>query len=72
MLRIETDEKLQARKVYAHLDAAGYRVTAPLPTIGLGRWSVVVESADRDTVFRALPPWLRRGLAFSELEGKGS
>lgn len=72
MLRIETDDRRTAERVWAYLDAAGFRCTDPLPTIGLGCWSVVVSgpSSDRDTVFRALPSYLRRGLAFSQLEGK--
>lgn len=71
MLRIESETKLQARRVWSYLDAAGFKATPPLPTVGLGHWSVVVEQATRDEVFGALPRSLRYGLAFSELESEG-
>lgn len=70
MIRIETEDKRRAAEIWARLDAAGYQATPPLPTTGLGRWSVVVSGATvtRQDVFRALPPYLRQGVIFSELE----
>lgn len=72
MLRIETADKRQARRVWAHLDAAGFRATPPLPTLGLGKWSVIVERASRQEVFNALPPYLRQGVVFSTLGREGA
>lgn len=69
MTRVETADRLTANRVWASLDAAGYRATLPLPTLGLGAWSVVVEGpgVTPDVVRRALPKILRSCCIFSEL-----